>query len=243
MNLPTGQLRPSLPTEEPRRDGAGKTPSLSLLRRSCQLQTPLPAPSQGNSTSCSHPWNLLSVQRAPSLPRLLSSTLPKSHPGRGYLVSELGPGVWGIANEPHFLHGAQDFGVHRGGSPGNTPWAQSSTCHPPRVGSGTHLRVILSVPPSSAPPQVHFPSQQGTWQGSSTEHGGVGGRKREKEIPHGQSRGRIPLGGRLDHVPPSSHLPSHTSPAGNSSGVSLASRNDASGSRFYIFQILQCFSV
>lgn len=50
-------------------------------------------------------------------------------------------------------------------------------------------------------------------------------------------------GGRLGHVPPSSHLPRHTSTAGNSSGVSQASRNDALGFSFSIFQTLYYFSV
>lgn len=54
-----------------------------------------------------------------NLPHVLRSwPWDAQHPPESrYLVAELGPRVWGVANEPHLLHGTQNLRIYWRGSP------------------------------------------------------------------------------------------------------------------------------
>lgn len=57
-----------------------------------------------------------------------------------YLVAEFGPGVWGVADEPHFLHGAQNLGIYWRSSPTKHTVTQRPSC------LAAPLNAVLDVP-------------------------------------------------------------------------------------------------
>lgn len=93
------------------------------------------------------------AQTFPATDRVVNRTVHSVPPESSYLVAEFGPWVWSVANEPHFLHGAQNLGIYWRSSPTKHTVTQKLLCLaallngvPCWMCSGTHQWVTR--PPS-----------------------------------------------------------------------------------------------